>query len=72
MIRFPLVRHRPGKKFDTGFLETHFSFDTLFPDGLVFNGKRFDSGRHTAKENAEAGEKNDQQESKSKVHDKPR
>ena len=49
MIRFPLVRHRPGKIFDTAFLETHFSFDTLFPDGLQFEGKNIDFTKHTAK-----------------------
>ena len=49
MIRFPLVRHRPGKVFDTAFLETHFYFDTLFPDGVDFKGRRIDFARHTAK-----------------------
>lgn len=49
MIRFPLVRHRAGKIFDTAFLETHFSFDTLFPDGLQFEGKKIDFTKHTAK-----------------------
>ena len=49
MIRFPLVRHRPGKVFDTAYLETHFSFDTLFPDGLDFEGKKIDFTKHTAK-----------------------
>lgn len=49
MVRFPLVRHRPGKVFDTAFLETHFSFDTLFPEGLVFMGTKVDFDQHTAK-----------------------
>ena len=49
LIRFPLVRHREGKVFDTGYLETHFSYDTLFPDGLEFGGKPIDWEKHTAK-----------------------
>lgn len=49
LIRFPLVRQRPGKLFDTAYLETHFSFDTLFPDGLTFKGKKVDLNKHTAK-----------------------
>ena len=49
MVRFPLVRHRPGKVFDTAFLETHFSFDTLFPEGLAFKGTKVDFAKHTAK-----------------------
>ncbi|MEO5912876.1 MAG: hypothetical protein ABIS50_01495 [Luteolibacter sp.] len=48
MVRFPLVRHRPGKVFDTAFLETHFSFDTLFPEGLVFKGTKVNFDKHTA------------------------
>lgn len=49
MVRFPLVRRRPGKVFDTAFLETHFSFDTLFPEGLAFKGTKVDLAKHTAK-----------------------
>ena len=50
LVRFPLVRHREGKAFDSGFLETHFGYDTLFPDGLEMNGKRIDLEKHTAGE----------------------
>lgn len=49
MVRFPLVRHRPGKAFDTAFLETHFSFSTLFPEDLIFDGTKVDFDKHTAK-----------------------
>ncbi|YCM45832.1 hypothetical protein V2O64_07365 [Verrucomicrobiaceae bacterium 227] len=49
MIRFPIIRHRPGKVFDTAYLETHFSFDTLFPDGLMFGSEKVDFEKHTAK-----------------------
>lgn len=46
-VRFPLVRSRAGKQFDTGFLETHFSFDTLFPEGLEFAGEKIDFANFT-------------------------
>lgn len=49
MVRFPLIRHRPGKVFDTAFLETHFSFDTLFPEGLEFKGTKINFDKHIAK-----------------------
>ncbi len=48
-VRFPISRHREGKVFDTGYLETHFSFATLFPDGLIFEGQEVDFIKHTAK-----------------------
>ena len=47
-IRFPLALNRAGKIFDTGYLETHFSYDTLFPDGLTFKGKKIDFTKYTA------------------------
>ncbi len=49
MIRFPIVRHRPGILFDTAYLETHFTFDTLFPEGLLFDGRKVDFDKHTAR-----------------------
>jgi len=54
VIRFPFVRHRPGKVFDTAYLETHFSFGTLFPDGLDFEGKKIDFTKYTAKSEQDA------------------
>ncbi len=48
-VKFPLMRSRQGKVFDAGYIETHFSFDTLFPDGLVFEGKKVDFKKYTAK-----------------------
>ena len=48
-VKFPLVRQRPGKVFGTGYLETHFGFETLFPDGLMFEGRELDLRRYTAK-----------------------
>jgi hypothetical protein len=53
-IRFPLVLNRAGKLFDTGYLETHFSYDTLFPDGLTFNGKNIDFSKYTATKKAKS------------------
>ena len=47
MIRFPLVRHCSGKALDTDYLETHFSYDTLFPDGLRFDDKQIDFEKHS-------------------------
>ena len=70
MIRFPLVRCRPGKVFDTAFLETHFSFNTLFPDGLDLNGRKVDFARHTAKSEAGADQPTTAPESKSEGHEK--
>jgi hypothetical protein len=48
-VQFPLSRNREGKKFDTAYMETHFSFDTLFEDGLTFEGKPVDFAKHTKK-----------------------
>jgi hypothetical protein len=39
--------------FDTAYLETHFSFDTLFPDGLLFEGNKVDFDKYTAKSEQE-------------------
>jgi hypothetical protein len=72
LIRFPIVRHRPGKVFDTAYLETHFSFDTLFPDGLMFGGRKVDFDKHTAKsEQADAVQPATAVESKAKGNEKP-
>ncbi len=49
LIRFPIVRQRSGKNFDTAYLETHFSFETLFPDGLLFDGRKVDFDSYTFK-----------------------
>lgn len=48
-IRFPFVRHRQMEAADSGYLETHFAFDTLFPEGLEFGGKSIDFRKYTAK-----------------------
>lgn len=45
-VRFPLSRWREGKVFDSGFLETHFNFDTLFPDGLSYKGNKIELYKH--------------------------
>ena len=50
MVRFPLIRHCPGKIIDTAYLETHFSYDTLFPDGLKFKGEPIDLAKHAKSE----------------------
>jgi hypothetical protein len=72
LIRFPLVRHRQWKVFDTAFLETHFSFDILFPDSVDFKGRRIDFARHTAKSEQDgAGEPSTRLESKSEGSQKP-
>jgi hypothetical protein len=49
VVRFPLSRHRAGKVFDTGYIETHFSFETLLPEGLVYNGNKIDLNKHSVK-----------------------
>ena len=56
-VRFPMVRIRPGKAFDTSFLEVHFSFETLFPNGLLFEGKKLDLAQHTKKSEQGAARK---------------
>ena len=55
MVRFPLMMIAEGEQFDTGYVETHISFATLFPKGLVFEGRKIDLDKHTAK--AESDEK---------------
>jgi len=47
-VHFPLMLVKPGKIFDTGYLETHFSFATLLPAGLSFKGKKIDLSKHSA------------------------
>lgn len=49
LVRFPLSRHRAGKAFDTAYIETHFSFESLLPDGLVYNGNKIDLNKYTVK-----------------------
>ena len=73
MIRFPIIRHRPGKVFDTAYLETHFSFDTLFPDGLLFGGKKVEFEKHTAKsEQVDAVQPATAMDSKAEDNEKPK
>jgi hypothetical protein len=48
-VRFPLARSQPGEVFDTAYLETHFGYETLFPKGLEFEGRKIDLDKHTVK-----------------------
>lgn len=50
-VRFPLTRLIPGPVFDTGHLETHFSFDTIYPKGLKYKGGKIDLKLHHTAEN---------------------
>ncbi len=54
-VRFPMMRVRSGILLDTGYLETHFSFDTLFPKGLKFDGVNVDFDKYTSERENEGG-----------------
>lgn len=50
-IKFPVWRFQEAVADQVDppvFLETHFSFDSLFPQGLAVNGKPIDLSRHSA------------------------
>lgn len=50
-VRFPLSRFVDATDVIAGpvIMETHFGFDSLFPQGLRLTGKLIDLGKHTAK-----------------------
>ncbi|MCB1276357.1 hypothetical protein [Prosthecobacter sp.] len=50
-VQFPLSRFVDATDDPTGpvIMETHFGFDSLFPQGLRLSGKLIDLGKHTAK-----------------------
>lgn len=55
LVQFPIMRLRGGVLFDMGYLETHFSFETLFPKGLTFDGETVDFHKYTSKRKKEGG-----------------
>ena len=48
-VQFPLTRIVTSKGVEASHLETHFSFGTLFPDGIHFEGKKLDLDLHSTK-----------------------
>lgn len=45
-VKFPFSWIVPGKPLRAGHVETHFSPDSLFPDGLTFKGRKVDLAKY--------------------------